>query len=267
MVDTLVNGLTSSRALVVGAGAVARTVALQLRSRGVGRVVVANRSRAPAVAIAGEVGGEAIELSALPHELRRADFAVCATASPWPVISQRMLEEVSGHRSSPLVLLDLAVPRDVEPRARGLRKLVLRDIDEIHQVAAEHLDERRRELPRAWAIVRSEAERFQAWRASLEAEPVIAELRRRAEEIRAYEVRRANAGSSTCGDTELAWLDGITRSLVNRLLHEPTARIRGAAATSSGRAQIGAVRELLALREDEAAPSAASLSLLGLAAE
>jgi glutamyl-tRNA reductase len=138
-------------------------------------------------------------------------------------------------------VLDLAVPRDVEPAAGGIASVTLCDLDEIHWIARDNLDDRRRELPQAWAIVRTEAERFNAWRSGLGAEPVLRALRPRAEEIRALEVGRARVESPD----ELARLDAATRSLVNKLLHEATSRIRQAGGTSAGRAQLESVSELL----------------------
>jgi glutamyl-tRNA reductase len=125
--------------------------------------------------------------------------------------------------------------------------VVLRDIDEVHRIAADNLDDRRQELPQAWAIVRSEAERFYAWRASLHAEPIVTALRRRAEAIRVLEVERAMAESPGHERIEFEQIDAITCSLVNKLLEDATSRIRYAAATGSGRAQLSAIQELLHL--------------------
>lgn len=250
LAETMASDLGSTRALVIGAGCVARAVAKRLVGRGAGSIVVANRSLAPAEEIAREVGGRAVGLDALPDELARADLIVSATGSASHVVSRNVLARATRDRRSPVVVLDLAVPRDVDPAAGGLAIVTLCDIDEIHRIARENLDERRRELPRAWAIVRAEAERFHAWRSGLGAEQVLRALRRRAEEIRALEVRRVGVESPD----ELARLDAVTRALVNKLLHEASARIRQAGTSNAGRAQLEAVRELLGLEEVAAEP-------------
>jgi glutamyl-tRNA reductase len=148
-----------------------------------------------------------------------------------------------------MVVLDLAVPRDVEPAAHDLPGVLLRDIDEIQRIAAANLDDRRRELPRAWSIVRAEVKRFEAWRAGLEAEPLLAELRRRAERVRRLELDRAIARNPELSEAELERLDAITRSLIKKLLHEPAHRIRRARQTSEGRAQVDALCDLFAARD------------------
>lgn len=237
----LVPDLSATRALVVGAGKMGRAVSRHLVSRGVGELTVTNRSPAPAIAVARDVGGRAVPFDELASEIGRAGIVVCATASPTCVISHRMLAAAVADRHDPLVTLDLAVPRDIEPSARALPGVVLRDLDEIHEAAVANLDERRRELPHAWSIVRSETERFYTWLASLETEPIVAELHRRADEIRADELRLLMADSPALSEAELAWLDAITRSLANKLLYEATERIRGTAGSSRG--QLSAVSQ------------------------
>lgn len=253
LADTLVENLEGRRTLVIGAGKIARGVAQRLVARGVGPIVVANRSVPGALAIARDAGGRAVGLDALGPELAVAEVVVCATGSSSFVVPARMLADATRDRPERLVVLDLAVPRDVEPTAADLPAVVLRDIDEIQRIAAANLDDRRRELPSAWSIVRADAERFGAWHAGLEAEPVLTALRRRAEEIRLHELARARAQSPSGDQAELELLDAITRSLVNKLLHEPTTRIRRAGATTTGRAQLRAVSELFDLGDASAA--------------
>jgi glutamyl-tRNA reductase len=248
--ETMTDDLAARPALVIGAGRIARAVAKRLAGRGVGSIVVANRSLAPAEEIARDVGGRAVGLDGLPDELARADLVVSATSAASHVVSRDMLARATRERVGRMTVLDLAMPRDVDPAARGLAAVTLCDIDEIHRIARENLDGRRRELPRARAIVRGEVDRFQTWRSGLGAEEVLRALRRRAEEIRAREVGRVSVESTD----ELARLDAATRSLVNKLLHEATSRIREAAGTSAGRGQLEAVRDLLGLDELAAEP-------------
>lgn len=148
------------------------------------------------------------------------------------------------HRDRPLVVIDLAVPRDVEPASRELRGVILRDIDDVQRIAAANLEERRRELPRARQIIQTETRRFEAWRTGLEADPLLRELRRSADEIRRGELERVIARSPGLHDDEIRRLDLLSRSLVNRLLHEPTLRIRRAGGTASGRELLEALDQL-----------------------
>jgi glutamyl-tRNA reductase len=247
LADTLLDDLAGRGALVIGAGRIARGVTQRLVARGARPIVVANRSAPGALKIARDAGGRATPLDGLAHELARADLVVCATSAPSYVVSARMLAAATRERQDRLVVLDLAVPRDVEPTAADLETIVLRDTDEIRRIAGANLDDRRRELPSAWSIVRADTERFRTWQAGLDAEPVLTALRRRAEEIRLHELARARARSPVADEAELERLDAVTRSLVNKLLHEPTTRIRRADASAAGRAQLQAVRELFDL--------------------
>jgi glutamyl-tRNA reductase len=231
--------LTACRALLIGAGTVARAVGHRLAEQRVARLIVANRSLGGARDLACDVGGRAVGLENLPSELRRADLVICATGAPSYVVSREMLASAAGARRGGLVVLDLAVPRDVDPAARELEGLALRDIDDVQRIAAVNLDQRRRELPRAWSIVRAEAARFQEWRAVLELEPMLSEVRRRVEQIRRAELERVSARG--LDREQLVLLDEVTRSLIKKLLHEPTNRIRRAGATSEGRAQLEAL--------------------------
>jgi glutamyl-tRNA reductase len=246
MADELVDAIDGRQALVVGAGKIAWAVAHRLVARGAGELVIANRSLAGARALAQRTGARAVTLAELGRELAAADLVVCATGAPAPVISRRMLATAGRSRRGGLVVLDLAVPRDVEPAARDLPRIVLRDIDEVQDIAAANRDGRRRALPHAWSIVRAEAARFAQWRCSLEGENLLADVRRRAEQIRQGELRRVLDGAPELGDAERARLDAVTRSLVNRLLHDPGHRIRAAGATPAGQAQLRALAALLA---------------------
>jgi glutamyl-tRNA reductase len=253
MVTELLDGLDGRQALVVGAGKISWAVAHRLVADGAGAVIIANRSLAGAEVLAQRIGGRAIPWAGLPGELAAADVVVCATGAPAPVISRRMLAAASRSRRDGPVVLDLAVPRDVDPAARDLPRVTLRDIDEVQDIAAANRDGRRRALPHAWSIVRAETERFARWRASLEGEDLLASVRRRAEQIRQGELERIVAASPELGAAERERLDAITRSLINRLLHDPSQRIRAAGATPAGQSQLRGLAELLTCAEDQGA--------------
>jgi glutamyl-tRNA reductase len=263
LAETLVGDLGRRRALVIGAGRIGRSVAQHLASRGA-EIVVASRSVTTADAIAREVGGGATGLGLLPEELGVAELVVCASAAPSFLVPKRMLEAAGDRRERPLIVIDVAMPRDVEPAAHELTTVVLRDIDDIRQLAEAHLDDRRAELGRARSIVLAETERFDAWRTCLAVEPLLTEIRRRAELVRAHEVARA-ARDAALGEDDLARLDAITRSLVKKLLHDPTERVRRASGTPGGRAQLRALEGLLGVASGERSaepPYRARLSLV-----
>ena len=184
--------LAGKRVLLIGAGKAAGQAADNLRSRGA-EIVVANRTAA----------GASVPLDRIAAELARADVAVSATSSPGFLLSPADV----GRRTRPLLLVDLAVPRDVDPAVGRLEGCYLYDIDDLEAVVQATLAGRRSEASRAEAIVAAEAERFRAWQASLEVVPAIASLRARVEEIRERELDRVRGKLS---DTERSAVESVT---------------------------------------------------------
>ncbi len=175
-------------------------------------------------------------------------MVVTSTSAPGFVLGKPEVERgIRGRRGRPLLFVDLAVPRDVDPVVTELEGCYLYDIDDLEAVVAETLVGRRREAERAEAIVSEEAERFRAWQASLEVVPAITSLRALAEEIRAGELARV---SRRLSERELRAVEAATTAFVNKLLHLPTVRMKEAAATADGVLYADAVRRLFDL-EDE----------------
>jgi glutamyl-tRNA reductase len=225
--------LTGRRALLIGAGKAAEGAADNLRSRGA-EVVVANRTS--------ERGD--IPLDAVPDEVARVDVVVSATAAPGLVLRR----EHVARRSRPLLVVDLAVPRDVDPAVGELESCFLYDIDDLEAVVEATLAGRRSEAARAEVIVAAEAERFREWQASLDVVPAIASLRARAEEIRDRELERVRGRLS---DAERRTVEAVTARVVDKLLHVPTVRLKEAAAGAQGAHYAATVRHLFGLGEDE----------------
>jgi glutamyl-tRNA reductase len=225
--------LAGRRALLIGAGKTAEQAADNLRSRGA-ELVVANRTAAK-----GDVS-----LEDVPAQLERADIVVSATSAPGFVLRR----EHVGRRSRPLLAIDLAVPRDIDPALGALDSCFLYDIDDLEGVVAATLAGRRSEATRAEAIVAAEAERFREWQASLDVVPAIASLRARAEEIRDRELERVRGKLS---DAERRTLESVTSRIVDKLLHVPTVRLKEAAAGAQGPQYAATVRHLFGLHEEE----------------
>jgi glutamyl-tRNA reductase len=215
--------LAGRRVLVVGAGKSGELTAQVLADRGVD-VVVASRRHADEACPAGRVS-----LAALAGELERADVVLTATAAPHPIITRDDLALAMGHRSGrPLLVIDLAVPRDVEPTARSLAGLTLLDMDDVQRRVEGNLAARRAEAGRAEALAAAEAGRFERWRAALGANETVAELRRGAGAI-VDELLRDNAlrwEGMTPADR--ARVDALARAVATRVLDAPTRRLRAA---------------------------------------
>ena len=229
--------------LVVGAGETASLTARHLAKRAPRSIVVANRTLGHAEALAREVGGRAVRFDAMRDALVNADVVVSATGSSAAVISSELLVEVMRARPSrPLLALDLAVPRDIEWQAAAVAGVTLHAIDGVQAEVSRHLRRSRGELPRVQAIVDEELDRFGEWLQTMEAADVIRAIRSRAEHAR---VRALDARFPSPSTAARARADRESRLAMNRLLHEPTLRLRALAGQPGGPARLAALREQL----------------------
>jgi len=232
--------------LVVGAGKTGELAIKNLVSRGASIAFVANRTGERAEDLARRFGGEPLPLERVEAELARADVILSSTSAPdWILTREQVERTLHARRGRPLLLIDLAVPRDLDPAIHELDGCYLYDIDDLEAVVAETLAGRRREAEQAESIVSEEADRFRAWHASLEVVPAITSLRARAEQIRDAELRRAKLS-----DAERRAAESVTAAVLNKLLHLPTIRMKQAAAAADGVIYADAVRHLFGL-EDE----------------
>jgi glutamyl-tRNA reductase len=250
--------LEDRRVLIVGAGETAELVGKALIARGVSTVFVANRHYDRAIGLAQRFDGEAVRFEELPTELDSADIVVCATTSPHHIVEREGLEQVMAKRGGrPLIAIDLAVPRDIEPACREVAGVSVYDIDDVQQIVERNTSGREAEARGAERIIEAELDRFERWLASLEVVPTIAALRGRGEEV----VRRVLAENEnrweglTEGDRER--VETMARAVASRLLHEPTLRMRRAAGSDDAYEYLSALRELFGL-DVETEPEAAA---------
>ncbi|MDX6604139.1 MAG: glutamyl-tRNA reductase, partial [Solirubrobacterales bacterium] len=237
--------LADRHVLVVGAGESAELVARALVARGVRTVFVANRHYDRAIGLAQRFNGSAVRFEELPEQLEAADIIVSATNSPHHIIERDDLEQVMEARGGrPLLAIDLAVPRDIEPACREVAGVSLYDIDDVQQIVERNTTGREAEARRAELIIEAELDRFERWLSSLEVVPTIAALRERGDEV----VRRVMAEnenrweSLSEGDRER--LEAMTKAVASRLLHEPTLRMRRSAGSDDAYQFVSALREL-----------------------
>ncbi len=240
--------LSERRVLVVGAGETAELVARALVARGVATVFVANRHYDRAIGLAQNFGGEAVRFEELPEQLGAADIVVSATNSPHHIVERDELEQVmSAREGRPLLLVDIAVPRDIEPACREIAGVSLHDIDDVQQIVERNASGREAEAQRAEPILAAEQDRFERWLASLEVVPTIASLRERGDEV----VRRVLAENEgrweSLGEVDRERLETMAKAIVSRLLHEPTLRMKRSAGSDEAYAYVSALRELFGL--------------------
>jgi len=247
--------LRGRRALLLGAGEVAEATARALLGRGLSEVVVANRTVATARAVAERFGGRGVGFDRLQRELRAADVVISSTDAPHPILPhEQVVEAMASRPGRPLVLIDIAVPRDIDEAIGELPNVALYDIDDLERVVEDNLNGRRQEAERAEQLVRSEVVRFQRWWRGNHAEPVVRALWERAEQLRRSELSRRSAGWASLSPADRDRLDALTRSLVRRLLHEPTVALRRSAEGGDGLREIESFRRLFGLGEGGTAP-------------
>jgi glutamyl-tRNA reductase len=250
--------LGERRVLVVGAGETAELVARALVARGVSTVFVANRHYDRAIGLAERYRGRAVRFEELPAQLEEADMIVTATNSPHHIVERDGLAQVMESRAGrPLVLVDIAVPRDIEPACREIPGVSLHDIDDVQQIAERNASGRAAEARRAEPILGAELDRFERWIASLSVVPTIAGLRERGDEV----VRRVLAENEgrwqSLSEADGERLDAMAKAIASRLLHEPTLRMKRSAGSDDAYLYVSALRELFGLdveTEPEAEP-------------
>ena len=221
--------LAGRRILVIGAGKVGEHAARNLVKRGAELSFVANRTVDRASSVAEQFGGAALPLERVEQELADADIVVSSTSARNQILSAQQVERVlPARKGRPLLLVDLAVPRDLDPAIKALHGCFLYDIDDLEAVVEETLSGRRGEAIRAEEIVAAEGERFGEWLGSLEVVPAIASLRERAEAIRRGELAKAGPRLADLSDRERQAVDSLTNQIVNKLLHQPIMRLKEA---------------------------------------
>jgi glutamyl-tRNA reductase len=240
--------LAGTRVAIVGAGKMGALTARRLAELEVAHVDVWNRSADKAARLAARVAGEVVPASGLQDALRAADVVVCTTGAPEPVLDVDLvagaLADRAGERRAPLVVLDLAVPRNVDPAVADLPGVRIVDVEGVRELATRGAAGD--EVARARRIVDEEADRFLAWTRTSQVDPAIRAVRERAEAVRLAETRRLAGRIATMDDRQRAAVEALTRGIVNTLLHEPTLRLRQLAAEGSAEVHADVLRDLFA---------------------
>jgi len=248
------DGLEGRNVVLVGAGRTSELTARNLRSRGATVTAVVNRTVDHAERLAAPLGARAVALEDVSQTVGGADVVVSSTSAPGFVLTTEALAPaLRARRGRPLLLVDLAVPRDVDPLLASVDGCFVYDIDDLEAVVSASLEGRRAEAVHAERIVAAEAERFRAWQASLAVVPAITSLRALAEEIRSSELARVESRLGRLPEGDRAVVDTVTTQIVNKLLHLPTIRLKEAAVTPDGLVYADVVRHLFGLGEDDEA--------------
>jgi glutamyl-tRNA reductase len=252
---SVLGGLQDRNVVILGAGEASELTARALSEQGAGTIFVANRHADRAISLAQRFGGSVVGLDKLPEQLVHADIVLSSTSSPHPILGRDELEVVMGERDAqgagPLLIIDIAVPRDVDPACGELAGVNLYDIDDLQAVSARNLSLRAEETPHALEIVEEEIQRFARWMGQLDTLPTVSALRGHGDAIVAQVLAENSARWESASERDLARVDAIARAVMSRLLHEPTIRLRSLS-EDRGHASLELVRGLFGLREDEA---------------
>src|SRR4051794_28671616 len=247
--------LTSRHVLLIGAGETAELTARALHDHGVSTMFIANRRRDRAIALAQQFGGASGSFDALPAELARADIVISSTSSPHALLGAEELALVTGERRGrPLLLVDLAVPRDIDAACAELPGVTLLDIDGLQAQVDRHISVREAEARRAGGIVGGGVPAVAGWLGSLEVMPTVTALRARGDDVVEQVLAENDGRWEALSERDRRRVEALARAIVKRLLHEPTLRVKSLDAAHR-HARLQLLRELFGL--DDAAAEAA----------
>ena len=245
MAAARLGGLADRRVLLLGAGEMGEGMAIALAGAGVGEIVIVNRTRSNADQLASRINGRAAALSELDRELTSADVLLTSTGASTIMVEHADLTTAMSNRAGrPLLIVDIAVPRDVDPAAGELAGVTLLDMDDLGRFVEVGVAGRQREAARARVLLEAELDRYRTLSTAREVAPLITAMRERAEEVRVAEVERHSVGLDA---REREMLDAATRAIVAKLLHEPTVRLKDAAGTAKGDRLADTLRDLFDL--------------------
>jgi glutamyl-tRNA reductase len=239
--------LAGRRVLVVGAGKMGEGIAAALVNAGVSHLVVANRTLERADQLAQRIGGGVVPFANLPAALADADVLLTCTGAGVTVIDFELLKAARGTSTSPLLIVDVAVPRDVATEVTALPNVTLLNLDDLRDWAGRALVLRAEEARRVNEIVSEEVERFGVEATARQAAPLVAQLRDRAEMIRRAEIERFSARLATLDEPQRAALEAVTRGIVAKLLHTPSVKLKDDAGSPQGERNAATIRDLFDL--------------------
>lgn len=247
--------LSETAVLLIGAGKMAEVAAKNLITHGVGQLLVANRTPARAERLARSIGGEAVPLESVEELLAEVDVVIASTGSKAPVITNAAVRQGMRRRGGrPLFLIDIAVPRDVEPGVQSIDGVVLYNVDDLHSVVEANLAERRQYLPQAQAIVDEEVGRFEGWMNERKAAPVIRALRSHVLGTVDRELERTLRKLAHLSEREKEQIRSLAHAIAGKILHTPTIKLKAAVDEGTDAELFALVAELFSLDLPTAGP-------------
>jgi glutamyl-tRNA reductase len=253
LASKIFGSLNGRHAMVLGAGEMAELALECLVSEGVRTAIVANRTHERAMSLAERYRAEALHYDECWQRIADVDLLICSTAAPHAIVG---VEQIAGslreRGDRPLCILDIAIPRDVDPAVGSLGNVFLYDLDDLQMVATSNIERRREELPAVEGIIGPEVEKYWEWLAGLAAVPVLRTFRTEMDRLREAELAETMRKLEHLSSRDREAIEHFSRALMNKFLHEPSVRLRAAAANGRGLGVVDALRYLFDLRSSDA---------------
>ena len=244
--------LKDNSVLILGAGKMGRLAAQHLIGQGVSSVVVVNRSYRNGVTLARELGGRAAPFDRLFEEMQQADVVVASTSAPNYIVRYEDALRISrARRGRPLFFIDIALPRDIDPRVNEIGNVYIYDIDDLQGVVRRNLDERQHEADHAETMVARETEAYLGWLRTLEVTPMIVDLRQRLHDMGKYELNRFRHKLGSLSEDQVKVLEDLTGALINKVLHGPISALKRTAADGGDAGRIEFLRQVFGLNRPD----------------
>ena len=248
LAQKIFDDLENRTVMLVGTGEMAELAAKHLISYGVKTVYVTSRTYDRAVNLARTLNGSALDFEAFKNELHRADIVITSTSAPNFIIKKEMVEKaIHERKNKPIFFIDIAVPRDIEPDVNDLENIYLYDIDDLQVVVSANMKEREKEAENAMNFISQEVTKFNNWVGTLDAVPTIVEIRKKAENIRKQEIEKTLKKISHLSEDDKKLLRQMSSSMVNKILHKPTIKLKQKTQSEDGHVYLKAIRHLFHL--------------------
>jgi glutamyl-tRNA reductase len=240
--------LDNKGVMIIGAGEMCELAARHFVANGISKVLVTNRTFERAEKMAAEFDGKAVPFDSFVDHLAEVDIIMTSTGAPNFILGKRQMEEVLKRRKNrPMFLIDIAVPRDIDPKVNDISNTYLYDVDDLQGVVQANLKERQKEAGKAEAIVEQEIGQFHLWLGNLEVKPTVIALRRKLDEIRQQELEKTFGNLKDLSGKQRKSIEAMAGAIINKILHKPTAILKNSQNDMSGEDYVDAVRTLFDL--------------------
>ena len=248
LAQKIFDDLENHTVMLVGTGEMAELAAKHLISYGVKTIYVTSRTYERAANLARALNGSALDFEAFKNELHRADIVITSTSAPNFIIKKEIVEKaIHERKNKPIFFIDIAVPRDIEPDVNDLENVYLYDIDDLQVVVSANIKEREKEAKNAMNFISQEVTKFNNWVGALDAVPTIVEIRKKAENIRKQEIEKTLKKISHLSEDEKQLLRQMSSSMINKILHKPTIKLKQKTQSEDGHIYLKAIRHLFHL--------------------